>query len=90
MVTIKSKGASVTVSQMEPPTFALGEILSSYNPTEVLGDDLNIPLLVQEAGGRQLARMHARRSQLETELVKLNTQIEKLEELVAVASSSIY
>lgn len=90
MVTIKSNGAAVTVNQMEPPRFALGEMQLPQESPAALGDDFNIPLLVQEAGGRQLARLHVRRSQLETELVKLNTQIEKLEELVAIASSSIY
>lgn len=87
MVTIKSNGASVTVNQVEPPMFALGEIKPQHVSSNSLGDDINIPLLVQESGGRQLARMQTRRAQLQKELEKLDVDIEKLEQLVALASS---
>lgn len=77
----------MTINQIEPPQFALGDMDMPCPPPDVLGDNFNIPLLVQEAGGRQLARMHARRSQLEQEIEKLNVDIAKLEQLVVVASS---
>lgn len=87
MVTVKSKGAGITIKHVDPPMYAREDMAMPCPPPDTLGDDFNIPLLVLEAGSRQLARMQHRRSRLEEEMKKLDVDIRKLEKLVAAAST---
>jgi hypothetical protein len=88
MVTVKSQGASVNITHVDNPAYAVGDVPLVVSPDTSYGDDINIPLLVCEAGERQIKRMKDRRVQLETELEKINKNLQTLEQLIAVARSN--
>jgi TolA-binding protein len=82
MVTIKSNGASLTALPVDLPPVSH---FPSAQSADAIGDDFNIPLLVRESGTRQLTRMRARLSNLQTEVQSLEAKIQHLEQLVAIA-----
>jgi hypothetical protein len=85
MVTIKSQGASVNVNteQYIIPT-VVDHMADCPDQLPSIGIDCNLPLLVKDVGSRQLERLRQRKTQLTTELEKIEEEIRTLEQLVAV------
>jgi hypothetical protein len=52
-----------------------------------IGDDINLPLLVRELGGRKLATLNKRKEALLTELERVQHEMQQLEVLVTAAQS---